>query len=258
MQPRIAIPEPKSDETYCRRVLPDYTSAVSFAGGVPVVVSLTSTPAEVAQIVKTCAGILLPGSPADLDPQKYDEARHPRTAPADPAREMVDDLLLQDAFNVRKPILGICYGIQSLNVWRTGTLLQHIESPVQHECPEGSAPGTVILHPAAVEAGSRLAAILGHPKQLTITVNSSHHQAVALPGDSLRVVARSPEDGIIEAVEDTSTEQLVLGVQWHPERTYKQDVNSQAIFSAMVEAARRWHRRMAQGEGDFETAVRRP
>jgi len=249
---------PKSEEAYCRRVLPDYTGAVSFAGGEPVVVSLASAPAQVAQIVKSCAGIMLPGSPADLDPQKYGEARDPHTAPADAAREMVDDLLLQDAHNMRKPILGICFGIQSLNVWRSGTLLQHIESPVRHERPDGSAPGTVILHPAVVEAGSRLAAILGGPKQLTITVNSSHHQAVAVPGDGLQVVARSPQDGIIEAVESSAGDQLVLGVQWHPERTYRQDAGSQAIFSALVEAARRWHRWMAEGAGDFETAVRKP
>jgi putative glutamine amidotransferase len=257
MQPRIAIPEPKSEEAYVRRVLPEYAGAVSFAGGEPVVVPLSSTPAQVAQMVKSCAGILLPGSPADLDPQKYGEARDPHTAPADPAREMVDDLLLQDAHNMRKPILGICFGIQSLNVWRTGTLLQHIESPVKHERPDDSPQGTVILHPAVLEAGSRLAAILGQPKQLTITVNSSHHQAVALAGDGLRIVARSPEDGIIEAVEGTADDQLVLGVQWHPERTYRQEANSEAIFSALVEAARRWHRRMAEGAGDFETAVRR-
>jgi len=237
--------------------MPDYTGAVSFAGGEPVVVALTSTPAEVAQIVKSCAGIMLPGSPADIDPQKYGEPRHARTAPADAAREMVDDLLLQDAHNMRKPILGICFGIQSLNIWRTGTLLQHIESPVAHERSDGSAPGTVILHPAVIEAGSRLAAILGQPKQLTMTVNSSHHQAVALPGDGLRVVARSPQDGIIEAVEDTANDQFVLGVQWHPERTYRQDAGSRAIFTALVEAARRWHQQMARGVGDFETAIRK-
>jgi putative glutamine amidotransferase len=170
---------------------------------------------------------------------------------------MVDDLLLQDAHNMRKPILGICFGIQSLNVWRTGTLLQHIESPVLHERPEGSAPGTAITHPAVIEAGSRLAAIIAAAKQLTITVNSSHHQAVALPGDGLRVVARSPQDGIVEAVEGTDADHFVLGVQWHPERTYRQDASSQAIFSALVEAARRWHRLMARGVGDFETVSRR-
>jgi putative glutamine amidotransferase len=257
MQPRIAIPSPKSDEAYCRRVLPQYTGAISFAGGEPVVLSLRSTPAQVAQIVKSCAGIMLPGSPADLDPQKYGEPRHPRTAPADAAREMVDDLLLQDAHNMRKPILGICFGIQSLNVWRTGTLLQHIESSVPHERPDNSAPGTVIVHPAVIEAGSRLAAIIGQPKQLSITVNSSHHQAVGLPGDGLQVVARSPQDGIIEAIEDTASDQFVLGVQWHPERTYREDASSRAIFSALVEAARQWHQRMARGIGDFETVIRR-
>ena len=75
-------------------------------------------------------------------------------------------------------------------------------------------------------------------------------------GDGLRIVGRSPRDGIIEAVENVSGEHFVLGVQWHPERSYHQDACSRAIFAALVEAARQWHERMAQGKRDFETAGR--
>jgi putative glutamine amidotransferase len=91
--------------------------------------------------------------------------------------------------------------------------------------------------------------------ELKLTVNSSHHQSVGRPGDGLQIVARSPRDGIIEAVENASAEHFVLGVQWHPERSYHQDACSRAIFAALVEAARQWHERMARGNHDFETAT---
>ena len=216
MKPRIAIPVPNSDPEYSTRALPQYVNSVAGAGGEPVVIALDLSNAEAMQLAKSCDAILLPGSPADIDPQKYGEAPHPRTSPADPARDNIDELLLQDAHGMRKPILAICYGTQSLNVWRNGTLVQHIESPVQHARKDGAPRTEVIEHPAEVDSASGLVKLTG---QLRITVNSSHHQSVAMPGDALRVVARSPEDGVIEAVEGTAREHWVLGVQWHPSET---------------------------------------
>jgi len=275
MQPRIAIPFPYFDQAWSSRTLPEYMNAISLAGGEPLLIAHSATPARAAHLVKTCAAIVLPGSPADIDPEKYGEARDPRTAQSDPARDMLDELLLQDAHAMRKPILGVCYGVQSLNVWRSGTLVQHIESAVLHQRPEGAPAGTVISHDAVVQRKSLLGEILaGHvaeasgelsPQQvkgrlagdpeLKLTVNSSHHQAVERLGDGLRIVARSPRDGIIEAVENASAEHFVLGVQWHPERSYHLDACSRAIFAALVEAARQWHERMARGNHDFETAA---
>ncbi len=197
MQPRIAIPFPYFDHAWSSRSLPQYVDAISLAGGEPLVIAHSATPALAAHLVKTCAAIVLPGSPADIDPQKYGEARDPRTAPADAARDMLDELLLQDAHAMRKPILGVCYGVQSLNVWRSGTLLQHIESEVLHQRPEGAPEGTVISHDAVVERKSRLGEILAGQiwrtpasqsglagdAALRLTVNSSHHQSVERPGD---------------------------------------------------------------------------
>src|SRR6202795_1353272 len=131
--PRIAIPVPHSgDREYAERALPQYEEAVRLAGGEPVRIELDQTPAQVMKQIERCDAVLLPGSKADVDPQKYDADRHEKTASADAKRELVDDLLLQDAYNLRKPVLGICYGLQSLNVYRSGTLIQHIESPVNH------------------------------------------------------------------------------------------------------------------------------
>lgn len=255
-RPRIAIPLPNSNAEYAARVLPEYKRAVEAAGGEPVEINIAGTPSEIAQVAKSCDGVLLPGSPADIDPQKYGAERATETADADVKREDADELLLQDAHNMRKPILGICFGLQSLNVWRSGTLVQHITSAVKHTRPAEWPKERKPEHPVVVDANTRLGAIVreaihqqkGSPK---ICVNSSHHQSVAVPGDGLRVVARCPEDGIVEAVENVSPEQFVVGVQWHPERSYEQDEPSKALFRALVEAAREWH--AAMKAADFET-----
>ena len=237
-KPRIAIPEPTSfDPAYNQRGWPQYAHAIECSGGVAVPIPLTESQASVAKIVSGCAAVLLPGSPADLDPQKFGQERNPASAAPDPIRESVDDLLLQDAFNLHKPIFGICYGLQSMNVWRNGGLNQHIPGTgVDH------APGREVheAHGVRVQPGSRLAAILGPAATQAVNVNSSHHQAVENPGDGLAVVARSVEDGVIEAVEDPHSPQFVLGVQWHPERTFGLQAGSRAIFAAFVEAAREW------------------
>ena len=248
-KPRIAIPVPNSDPEYSSRALPQYVNSIRGAGGVPVVLELTLSNNEAAQLAKSCDGVLLPGSPADVDPQKYGQAAHPRTAAPDPARDNVDELLLQDAHNMRKPILAICYGTQSLNVWRSGSLVQHIESPVQHARPDGAPRTVVIEHSAQVEPGSQLSELTGAG---SITVNSSHHQAVGTPGDSLRVVARSPQDDVIEAVEGTAPGHWVLGVQWHPERTFEQNKTSRRIFEKLIDEARAFHQRLARSSPDFE------
>jgi putative glutamine amidotransferase len=249
MKPRIAIPVPNSNPEYSDRALPQYVNSIAGAGGEPVVLPLTLSNSEAAQLAKSCDGILLPGSPADIDPQKYGQTAHPRTNAPDGARDNLDELLLQDAYNMRKPILTICYGTQSLNVWRNGTLTQHIESPVQHARPEG-APRTVSMeHEAEIEPGSGLSE-LTHDTH--ITVNSSHHQAVATPGDALRVVARSPRDGVIEAVEGPNPDHWVLGLQWHPERTFEKNEVSRRIFQKLVAEAKAFHQRLAGSSPDFE------
>ncbi len=262
MKPRIAIPVPNSDAAYSARTLPEYKAAVEEAGGEPVEVPLTSTNSDIAQILKSCDGVLLPGSTADIDPQKYGAERHAKTARTDAPRDNVDELALQDAYNMRKPLLGICYGVQSLNVWRQGTLIQHLETSVAHARPANAAKGEKIVHEALIESGTRLEKIVAaalkqfpsHPLQ--ITINSSHHQALERVGDGLKVSAISPQDRVIEAVEGIAPDHWLVGVQWHPERSFGDDAPSRALFKAFVEAAREWHHRQERGAGDFETAKR--
>lgn len=237
-KPRIAIPEPCSyDPEYSGRALPPYLRAIEAVGGEPVVVPLQSSPEEIARLITSCSAILLPGSKADVDPQKFNAETHPKTAPADPSRDAADELLLQDAYNLRKPVFGICYGLQSLNVWRTGSLVQHIESKVNH-----SVGGKVeVAHKVAVAADSLLAKEILHRKDATgVPVNSSHHQSADVVGDGLRAVAHCPEDGVIEAIEGTVPGHYVLAVQWHPERTFERDQVSSNLFRAFVDSAREW------------------
>ena len=118
-------------------------------------IPLDAPPATIAKLVGSCSGVLLPGSPADLNPQKYGEAPIPECASPDPAREAVDELLLQDAFNLHKPLFGICYGIQALNVWRGGTLIQHLPlmTAVDHDPRLGNLERALGAADAWVEAG---------------------------------------------------------------------------------------------------------
>ncbi len=234
--PRIAIPEPtSSDPAYNQRSWPQYAAAVEAAGGQAVKISLDASPAQVAQIANSCEGVLLPGSGADVNPEKYGQEPIPECAPGDPAREAVDELLMQDAANLHKPLFGICYGFQSWNVWRGGTLIQDLKTGVDHK------PGREVreAHQVAVAPGSRIAKITG---QTELVVNSSHHQALDHPGDGLTVVAKSVQDGIVEAIEGTG-EQFVIAVQWHPERTFDSSPASRALFTAFVEAAAAWQPR---------------
>jgi len=277
MKPRVAIPLPHGgDPEYALRAIPQYERAIELSGGEAVRIPLDRTPAEVMKLIERSDAVVLPGSKADVDPAKFDAPRHPKTEPADALRDTVDELLLQDAYNMQKPVLGICYGLQILNVYRSGNLLQHIESPVNHE----AGRKTPVAHQVVIDPGSKLYEIVavardradtlagtppGRPKTaagktgalgpagpLLIPANSSHHQAVGdVIGDGLKVVARCPDDNIIEALEGTSPEHFVLAVQWHPERSFDDDPRSQAIFSALVEAAQQKHKELV---GEFEAS----
>ncbi len=236
-KPRIAIPTPTASHSeYNERCWPQYAAAVEAVGGEPIRISLGLPPARTATLVAGCSGILLPGSPADVNPQKYGQLPAPETASSDPGREATDELLLQDAFHLRKPLLGICFGLQMINVWRGGTLRQHLAS--------GHAPAidqAVLLHEVEVQPAAPLLRSFFLDAEAP-RINSSHHQAVESAGDGLIVAARALPDGVVEALEGYAPEeQFVLGVQWHPERLYTSDQPSLAIFSSFIAAAHRWH-----------------
>lgn len=233
----IAIPEPTStDPEYNGRALPQYVQALESAGAEALIVPLSATQERVARLLGSAQGILLPGSRHDVDPQRYGEQRIPECGEDDPARTAVDELLLQDAFNLKKPILAICHGTQTLNVWRNGSLIQDLKTQVNHR----SGRDVEKAHPVRIARGSRLSSLVTPDEEALVQVNSSHHQAIRVPGDQLLVSGVSPDDGVIEAVELDAPEHFVIAVQWHPERTYAQSAFSRSIFRAFVESAALW------------------
>jgi putative glutamine amidotransferase len=248
MPPRIAIPMPhSSNHEYAERAIPQYERAVELAGGLPLRIPLDQARAEVKKMVQTCDGVLLPGSNADVDPANFRQSASPNTAAADARREEIDFMLLDDAYARRKPVLGICYGLQSLNVYCGGSLIQHIpdflpeaaRNKVDHEAGKNVA----IAHTVEIDRESKLRQILdnsvpanGSGLKMIVPVNSSHHQSADAIGEALRLAARCPADGIIEALEGRSPDHFVVAVQWHPERS-DHDEHSRAIFRALVKAA---------------------
>jgi putative glutamine amidotransferase len=236
----IAIPEPtSSDPDYNQRSIPPYLAALRSAGATPVLVPLHERQDRVARLLAGVQGILLPGSKFDVDPQRYGEDRIPECGADDPARTAVDEVLLQESFSLHKPVLAICHGTQSLDVWLNGTLVQDLKTAVDHR------PGREIVeaHALRISPESRLARLVppGYPAEPQ--VNSSHHQAIRVVGDGLLVSAVSLDDETVEAVELNSLEHFVVGVQWHPERTYTRSAFSRAIFAAFVQAAVVWEPR---------------
>jgi putative glutamine amidotransferase len=244
MTVRIAIPEPTSTDTeYNQRSLPPYIAALHAAGATPVIIPLHERPDRVAKLLANTQGVLLPGSRYDVDPERYGETLTPECGPTDPARTAVDELLLQDAFNLHKPIFGICHGAQGLNVWCNGTLIQDLEAARKTAVNHSPGRDVVEAHPVDITPDTRLANILRSSQTREPAVNSSHHQAIGKVGDNLRVSAVSPGDGVVEAVELDSSDQFVVAVQWHPERTYTAHAFSRALFSAFVHAAEAWQPR---------------
>ena len=227
------------DRAYAERAVKQYEDAVRLVGGEPVRIELAQSASQIAREVESCDAVLLPGSRADVDPVKFHEERHPKTNEIDSLRESVDRLLLDDAYRARKPVLCICYGLQSLNVYRAGSLVQHIESGVNH----GAGGAVSHAHDVTIDGKSRLAEIVGSQSGQPLAVNSSHHQSAKVPGEGLRVVATSPTDAVIEALEGTEPDHFVLAVQWHPERSVRDDPklaeSAEKIFRAFIEAARK-------------------
>jgi putative glutamine amidotransferase len=242
-RPRVGVPYRTVDEERSgkRGAYDKYLQAIVAAGGEPVELSLLLDPAELSRQAESLDGIVLPGSPADVDPDRYHSEKNVRTAAADPAREKTDTALLEHFFRAGKPVLAICYGTQHLNVFLGGTLVQDIASETgsaiehswHHEIPDAEEPH----HMMHIEPGTKLAELA---KQQDIVVNSSHHQSVLVPGGGLRIVARSP-DGVVEALEWIGGPQWIFAAQWHPERMQADgagDRLSQRLFSELVGATR--------------------
>jgi putative glutamine amidotransferase len=240
-KPRVGLPyrTRKEELTGDFAKLEPYIKAVRGAGGEPVVLSLGLSPDHLDKIAATLDAVLLTGSPADVDPARFQAARHSRTADPDEFRERTDWALLEQCFDEEKPVLAVCYGIQSLNVFLGGTLVQDIPAELHTSIAHDTQDAKVapeVFHATRIDLDSKLSRMANNSPEAG--VNSSHHQAILEPGRNLRVVARAP-DGVVEAVEWTGGANWVLGVQWHPERMAGTDALAQSLFRGLVQAARK-------------------
>jgi putative glutamine amidotransferase len=204
-----------------------YLDQVAAAGGVPV---LLPPMAGVEQAVGRLDGLIISGGP-DVAPDRYGEDPGPRTTVVRPERDAAEIALFAAAARADLPVVGICRGMQLMNVALGGTLIQHLPDVVGHD-GHSPTPGTMAEHGVRVDGSSRLAALLGvgSGNQNAVVVPTHHHQGIARLGAGLRACAWA-DDGTIEAVE-SERHRFAVAVQWHPEAG-----TDPSLFRALVGAA---------------------
>lgn len=194
-----------------------YIDSVLAAGGNPIILPLVGDrPDLMVRYAELCDGFLFTGG-EDVDPQRYKAARHPTVTRTSPQRDDLELGLFREARALGKPILGVCRGLQLINVALGGTLVQDIPSSIPYACTHVTKEEkwAEILHSVAISPGTILSQILGSPAARE--VNSLHHQCIDRLGEGLVVSARSTTDDIIEGIESLSGSSWLVAVQWHPE-----------------------------------------
>jgi putative glutamine amidotransferase len=204
-----------------------YTASVERAGGLPVVVPPVDGSTELLELLD---GLVFTGG-SDLDPSLYGQRPHPQTIGVVRHRDRAELALMREALRRDMPVLGICRGMQLLNVALGGDLHQHLGSET-HKGP----PGRYTFHDVTVDAGTRLAEVLGAGTR----THSCHHQAPDRLGEGLRPAAHA-EDGTVEAVEQPSA-RFAVGVLWHPE---EDEVRGAPLFRELVTQATTYRRAAA-------------
>ena len=211
-----------------------YLSGLLESGAIPIVLPLTDDPAHIARIVAACDGFLIPGG-QDIDPARYGARREPHTHRSATSRDAMEQALVRAVVAADKPLLGICRGMQSLNVALGGTLHQDVSGTARGGDSQHvqGRPFDMPAHMVEVVEGTLLASVVEAPR---LGVNTIHHQCVNTLGEGLIVSAVSPDDDIIEGIELPSA-RFVVGVQWHPEHMWRTRPHSKRLFHALVQAA---------------------
>jgi putative glutamine amidotransferase len=211
-----------------------YVRAIEELGGVPVILPLTADHTVRRAVLKGVHGLLLTGSGPDLPPRLYGERQRYDFGVVSQQRYAFELDVARIAADQALPVLGICGGMQAINVALGGTLVQDIPSqvsaPLRHRSP---MPATRLCHSVRVSADSLLQRIT---RKEIIRVNSSHHQSVKQVAPRLTVSAVAT-DGVIEAIE-SPTHAFFLGVQWHPEFLYERHETHRRLFQAFLRAAK--------------------
>ena len=209
-----------------------YISSLAQAGALPVLVPLGLSESALEALLARLDGILFSGG-GDVEPEHYGSQPHPLVDNVDPDRDRVELHLIQKTVAAGQPFLGICRGLQVINIALGGTLYEDIldQKPgsLQHSTPD-DLPRNHLAHPVRLESDSQISKILDHPE---VQVNSSHHQGIRRLASDLKPTAYAP-DGLIEAFE-LPTVQYGLAVQWHPE-WLQEHLPMQALFRSFVQA----------------------
>ena len=212
----------------------DYCEAIYAAGGLPIHIPLTTEREQIDDIVSRIDGVLLPGCDSDPDPTLYGDDPHPMLGIVLPEKDATDLAVVDEAEKRNLPILGICFGMQILNVARGGSLIQDIPSQVEGAINhQQGIPRERNSHRIRIESGSLIRELSNTHDN--VMVNSHHHQAVKVVGDGLQATSWT-SDGVIESIEDSRPDRNVFGVQWHPELSWESDPLSRAIFARFVES----------------------
>jgi putative glutamine amidotransferase len=218
-----------------------YYTAVTHVGGVPWMVPLLDDDeATLRAIYDHLDGVFLAGG-VDVDPATYGDERHDLCGRTDAARDRVELLFAKWAMEEGKPVLGVCRGMQVINVAAGGTLWQDCADQVADSIKHDYFPGAGwardhLAHDVVLLEGTRLRRVFGAER---VMVNSMHHQGIRRMGEGLVASAVSP-DGLVEAVEGTG-EAFLVGVQWHPEMLIDNDAGTRRLFEEFIEASREFH-----------------
>jgi putative glutamine amidotransferase len=215
-----------------------YIQTLVQAGAIPWMIPLVDT-ATLRGVFDALDGVFLPGG-ADIDPVSYGRTPHPLCDKTDPERDRVELALARWALDEGKPVLGVCRGMQLMNVAAGGTLYQDLAEQmpgsIKHDYFPYASHGysrDFLAHTVKIAAGTRLARLFGTDE---LKVNSMHHQGVKTLGTGLHATAVSP-DGLVEGIERDG-ESYVFAVQWHPEALTDADDHSRAVFADFVDAAK--------------------
>lgn len=214
-------------------MVPGYLDGIRDAGGIPVILPLTPKMEDIGQLDSVIDGYLFTGG-HDVDPRMYGEEPLPVCGTCCPERDILEKEIYKIASQEDKPVLGICRGIQLLNVLHGGTLYQDLPQQfvgtkeIDHHM---TAPYDRTVHEVNITEGTPLYQLL---QQKTLSVNSYHHQGIRTLGVGLEVMAVS-EDGLTEGI-CVPDKKFIWGIQWHPEFIYHKDDTARKIFQAFVEA----------------------
>jgi putative glutamine amidotransferase len=229
-----------------------YSEAVAAAGGTPVHISLIPRREYISAIIEHLDGVLLPGSDSDVDPLRYGAEPHPNLGSVQAIKDETDLLVLEEVENRKLPLFAICFGMQVLNVFRGGTLIQDIGSQVPKAIKHAQGPPRDRpSHRIKLANNTQLSHLARTESTL---VNSHHHQAIENLGRNLVATAWA-SDGLIEAVEDPRADRFALAVQWHPELGWERDELSQLLFKRFIQASGEYRAREGSNARSVQRAV---